>query len=208
MINRHYQRPHRLTCITDDPAGIDPTIRIIPLWDTFSQIQNPYGAHAPSCYRRLRLFAPDACDLIGPRFVCIDLDTVIVGDVRPLWDRSEDIVLYDDPLYHGKQYCGSMLMMTAGARPQVWNDFDPNASPRLAMAAGRRGSDQAWISYKIPGEATWGPQDGVYSYRRHILPKGGVLPPDARLTMWHGDHDPWDPAAQQLPWVTDNWGVA
>ena len=31
MLRRHYQLPHRLTCITDDPAGIDSSIRTMPI---------------------------------------------------------------------------------------------------------------------------------------------------------------------------------
>jgi hypothetical protein len=207
MINRHYQRPHRLTVITDDAEGIDAEVRIIPLWDTFANLPSPYGAHAPSCYRRIPLFGPDAAKLIGPRFLCLDLDVVAVADLTPLWDRPESFVGLRDPL-HPRQLNGSMWLLTAGARPQVWDSFDPQTSPARARAAGFRGSDQAWLSYCLPGEATWGPEDGVYSFRKDIEPKGGKLPEDARLIIFHGQTDPWDARAQALPWVRECYGAA
>lgn len=201
QVDRHYQRPHRFICVSNDPIGIDSQITVIQDDADFDNVPSPHGGGAPTCYRRLRLFRPDAGRWFGERFVSLDLDTVIVGDCVPLWDRPEDFVIYDDPLYPGRQYCGAMLLLTAGARPQVWTDFDPRVSPRQALASGKRGSDQAWISYKLPGEATWGPKDGVYSYRKHIAPKGGALPAGARLTVWHGAQDPWGEAGQRLAWV-------
>ena len=191
QIAEFYERPHRIVCVTDDPQGIDESVECIHYHADFADVPSPMGGSAPTCYQRLELFRPDAAKRFGDRFVSLDLDTTLHGDMVSVWDRPEDFVIYDDPLYPGRQYCGAMLLMTAGARPQVWNDFDPVHSPAQARAAGKRGSDQAWISYKLPGEATWGPADGVYSYRKHIQPSG-KLPADARAVMWHGQVKPWD----------------
>lgn len=165
MVARHYHRPHRFVCVTDDAAGLDPEVHVVPLWPDHATVPSPHGGHNPSCYRRLKAFAPEARELLGERFVSIDLDTVIVGDLAPLWDRPEDFVIWGetDPRSF---YNGSMFLMTAGTRRQVWDRFDPTSSPREAKAAGRFGSDQGWISYVLgPGEAIWGRQDGVYSFR-------------------------------------------
>ena len=205
MVARHYAAPHRFTCITDDPRGLDPAVHIVPLWSDFATVPSPHGGHNPSCYRRLRVFAPDIAPILGERFVCLDLDTVIVGDLAPLFDRPEDFVIWGetDPRSF---YNGSMTLHTAGARRQVWETFDPATSPAKAKAAGRFGSDQGWISYCLGrGEATWTRKDGVYSYRVHLKPQGGRLPADARMVMWHGHVDPWSPAAQQLDWVRAHW---
>lgn len=205
-VSLHYRRPHRFICVTDSPVGLAASVEFLPAWNDWADVPSPHGAANPACYRRLRAFHPDIGTHFGERFVCLDIDTVAVADLVPLWDRPEDFVIYDDPLYPGRQYCGAMLLMSAGARPQVWTDFDPKTSPRQALKAGKRGSDQAWISYRIPGEATWGPADGVYSYRRHIQRHGGRLPAGARLTVWHGAHDPWGAEGQRLDWVRANWG--
>jgi hypothetical protein len=167
---------------------------------------SPHGPAYPSCYRRLRLFSKEIAATVGDRFVSLDLDCVIVKDVRPLWDRPEPIVLWGktNPTTY---YNGSMLLMAAGARPQVWDDFDADTSPRAAKAALQFGSDQGWISYKLgPHEPMWTTKDGVYSYRKHIYPLRGMLPAGARIVFFHGKQDdPGELAAQRLPWVRQNW---
>jgi hypothetical protein len=205
MVARHYDAPHRFTCITDDPRGLDSAVHVVPLWSDFATIPSPHGKHNPSCYRRLRVFAPDIAPILGDRFVCLDLDTVIVGDLAPLFDRPEDFVIWGetDPRSF---YNGSIFLLRAGARTRVWDEFDPQRSPQRAKAAGKFGSDQGWISYCLGrGEATWGRQDGVYSYRVHLKPHGGRLPTDARIVNFHGHEDPWGPAAQRLDWVRAQW---
>lgn len=206
MCARHYARPHRVICVTNDAEGIDPSIKIVSDTEDFASLPSPHGGGAPTCYRRLRSFHPDAARWFGDRFVSIDLDVVVTGDMVPVWDRPEPFVAWRDPFYGARgQYCGSMMLLTAGARPQVWNDFDPKRSPLIANAAGFRGSDQAWMSYKIKRAPTWSTADGVYSYRKDIEPKGGALPADARIVMAHGDHDPWGSRMRGLPWVQTHY---
>lgn len=160
----------------------------------------------PSCYRRLRLFHPDARSWLGERVVALDLDVVLVDDVAPLWDRDEDVVLYRDPLRPG-QANGSMVLHRTGTRPQVWERFNPRTSPAKARRAGFRGSDQAWLSFCLPDAPRWDESDGVFSYRRHIAETGG-LPVGARAVTFHGRPKPWEKVAQQLPWVRSAWGIA
>jgi hypothetical protein len=203
MVARHYDRPHRFVCITDDSSGIDSSVEVVPLWDDHAEIPNPTWAHGPSCYRRLRAFAPEFADIAGRRFVSIDLDVVIVGDLVPVWDRPEDFVIYD-PEMRGFRYNGSMWLMTAGTRRRVWDRFDPETSPALTRARGLKGSDQAWIHYVLgDGEATWRRRDGVLSYSPHVLrDHGGNLPKSARVVMFHGKPDPWEVSgAPRNRWV-------
>lgn len=206
MVRRHYHAEHELVCVTDDPAGLDPGIRVVPLWNDFAHVPSPHGGHNPSCYRRLRAFSAEMATVLGPRFVSIDLDTVICRDLRPVWDRSEDFVIWGGT--HPTTWMnGSMFLMTAGARRQVWERFDPINSPRQAFRAGCFGSDQGWISFCLGrNEATWSTEDGVYSFRNHIVPKGGKLPGGARLVMFHGKYDPWQPETQAAyPWVREHY---
>ena len=201
MVARHYQRPHRFICVTDDPVGIEDGIEVVPLWEDFADLKSPHGDHNPSCYRRLKVFDPAMRAVFGDRFVCLDLDTVIVGDMAPLWDRPEDFVIWGET-DRRSWYNGSMFLMTAGARPHVWSDFDPVESPRKALRAGRFGSDQGWISYRLgPGEKTWSTKDGVYSFRVHISRNQWHLPENARIVMFHGKVDPDSYDAQNHDWV-------
>lgn len=211
MVDRHYRRPHRVICITDDDAGIDEDIGIIPLWSDHAGLPSPHGRGNPSCYRRLRAFSAEARDLIGERFVSLDLDCVIVGDMVPVWDRPEDFVIWGDtnPTTH---YNGGMWLLRAGSRRQVWETFDPVRSPIESRRQQQWGSDQGWIGACLgPNEAKWGRGDGVYSYRNHIQPPparggtGGALPQGARIVMFHGAVDPDHAEAQRLAWVREHY---
>lgn len=205
MVRRHYQKPHRFTCITDDPKGIDSNIRIVPLWSDYGNLPSAYGSRNPSCYRRLKLFSAEAKELIGPRFVSLDLDMVITGDLSPLWDRTDDFIIWKSPTPPPRYlYNGSMMLMTAGVRKAVWESFHPVKSVQETRAKRMFGSDQAWISLKLgPGEKTWDEGDGVYSFRLQINRQS--LPDKAKAVIFHGEFDPWDKYCQQIDWVRANY---
>ena len=207
MVARHYPHPHRFLCVTDEAAGLDAQVEVIPAWNDFARVPSPFGGRNPSCYRRLRAFHPDIAAVFGDRFVSLDLDTVILGDVTPLWDRPEDFVIWGDTNPR-TAYNGSMFLMGAGRRPQVWAQFDPAVSPDRACRAGHFGSDQGWISYCLgPREAKWTKRDGVYSYRNEI--RGREVPANARIVFFHGQYDPWMPQIQRAcPWVTAAYRAA
>lgn len=202
MVRRHYPDPHRFICITDDPEGIDDDVEILPLWTDHADVPNPSFPDGPSCYRRLKMFSRDIGALVGERFVCLDLDVVIVDDLRPLWNRAEHFVGWRNPVALWPLN-GSMFMLNAGARPQVWESFDPLTSPAKSHAAKMRGSDQGWMSHVLGwGEAMWGPKDGVISYQKEIRNWGGRLPPGTRIVFFWGKVDPWTPIAQLgSPWI-------
>lgn len=205
-LERHYHAPFRMVLVTDQPfAAYDRGIDVYRLWDDLARVPNPSGRGNPSCYRRLRVFSRNAGTWLGERFVCLDLDCVITGDLTPLFAGGEDFRIWQSSTA-GNPYNGSMWMLRAGARPHVWEDFDPQLSPTLTKRAGLFGSDQAWMALACPDESTWGPADGVYSFRNHL--KGGAdpLPSNARVVFFHGSVDPWDRRAQALAWVRDNWG--
>jgi hypothetical protein len=110
----------------------------------------------------------------------------------------------------GSHYNGSMMLLTAGARSKVWSNFDPVSSPRQSLAARCWGSDQGWISYTLgKGEAKWTKADGVYSFRNDIQRTDVArhLPPNARIVIFHGSHDPWGPMAQRYQWVQQHYRI-
>lgn len=205
MVSRHYTDPFRFVCITDDPTGLNG-IETVPLWNDYADIPHPSspGKH-PSCYRRLKVFAPEMRAILGKRFVVMDLDCVILGDLRPLWNRPEDFIGLA-----GTQppttFNGSMFLMNAGARPRVWQDFNPTFSPINAQKAGHYGSDQAWISYILgPREARWTTADGVFSYRLHVAPAKGRVPKGAKLVFFNGKKDPWSPEIRGMDWIEQHY---
>lgn len=207
MVSRHYRKPHRFVCVTDQPEAL-PGIETIQLWQDLFDLPSPFGHSYPSCYRRLKVFAPDAGELFGQRLVSIDLDMVIVGDIEPLFDRDDEFIAWGESDFKAQKFCGSIWMLKTGTRPQVWTEFDPKTSPARARAAGCRGSDQAWLSYMLPDAATWTRKDGVYSFRKHLAFNRYKLPLNAKVVAFHGKQDPWGPRAQNIDWVKVHYPLA
>lgn len=206
MVRRNYRGDVRVICVTDDPAGVE--CETFPLWSDCETLQNASGANLPSCYRRLKLFDPATQREMGiaegERIVSIDLDTVITGELNPLFDRPDRFVGWAvEGTYHPRVFNGSMWMLRAGSHPEVWTTFNPATSPRKAAIAGYRGSDQAWISYRLRHCAGWEAGDGVYSYHKDV--RGRSLPESARVVMFHGKLKPWMPAALAIDWVREHY---
>jgi hypothetical protein len=207
MVKRNYAQPHRFVCYTDDPTGIDPSlVDARELWNDHSQLVNPSApSHGPSCYRRLKMFARDAGEWLGPRICAMDLDVVVTGDLTRVFNRPEDFVIWGDTS-PPTPYNGSLVLFTAGCRPQLWEDFDPVESPIKTRKLGYFGSDQAWIGACLgPLEAKFGRGDGVYSFRNHIQRHNAPLPQNARLVIFHGAVDPWSDQAQRIDWARKNY---
>lgn len=192
-LRRYLTIPHDVVCITDDASGLSSEIRVIPLWRE--------GRALGGCWCRLRAFAPEMRELIGPRFVWIDLDSIIVGPLDPLFARSDPAVFYRSDSVAGTPYNGSLVMMDAGARAEVWTTFDPERSPALARAAGFMGTDQSWIAYVLGGgETVWTKADGVLHFTLDCVPD---LPADGRIVFFPGVYKPHMTLARRhAPWIT------
>lgn len=206
MVSRHLSIPHEIVCVTDIPEGIDESlVRIIPLWP--APDIGRHNPHLPNCYRRLRAYSPEMREIIGPRFISMDLDCLIMRDITPILSRPEDFVIWGATAKN-TLYNGSMWMMTAGARAHVWEKFEPRKSPEITRGLRMVGSDQAWVSHILgPGEAMFTQDDGVYSFRNHIRPANGKVPKDARIVFFHGGGgDPWDGGMQRrFPWIAEHY---
>ena len=206
MVKRHLHIPFEFICITDDAAGINPDIRIIDLWENPVPIYG--GVQRPNCFYRVKAFSEAMKDIIAERFLWLDLDAVILKDITPLVANDVDFKIWGDT-NPTTPYNGSMVLMNAGARKQVYEEFDPKVSPHLGVTKNYIGSDQAWIGYCLgENEQTFTKSDGVYSYRMDIRLKFPLdfVPEEARIVFFHGKHDPWDDQMQQHhKWVRDNY---
>lgn len=210
-VKRNLDMDHEFVCVTDDAEGLDPAIRVVPIWDDYAEMGG--------CYRRLKAFSSEMRDVLGPRFVWMDLDAVVLGDLTPLFSRDEPLILWRNGVGNAP-YCGSMVMLDAGYGERIWTDFTPEAAKVNQKATGYVGTDQAWIG-AIAGDKqpVWTRRDGVLSYRhvpRMRCPLGvarrrygldpGTLPDNARVAFFHGPLDPSMPRVQEdYPWVKENW---
>lgn len=206
MLKRHYHDTFELVCITDQPKGISPDVRIIKLWPDFAKIPSPHGRGNPSCYRRLKMFSREAVGWFPDYVVSIDLDVVILDDITALFADRPDFRMYGDTA-RGTPYNGSLIAHRPGKRVQLWEKFDPLTSPQLGLQKQYIGSDQAWIGVCLgPNERKFTHLDGVWSYRNQIAPKGGVLPANAKIVIFHGHCDPWQGLMQRKhEWIARNY---
>ncbi len=196
MVRRNLSIPARIVCITDDGDGISEA-DTLPIPDaSLEDVANrafPERAGNPHCYRRLALWRRDVADWLGAeRILCMDLDGVICGSLDPIVLRSEPVIIFRGTS-RTRPYNGSMLMLDAGARPEVYEDFTPAEAER----ASRRfvGSDQAWMMHKLgPNCAVFDERDGAYHCDRSMhfkLRRGHDLPEDMRVLWFTGRAKPW-----------------
>jgi hypothetical protein len=197
MIHRNLTLPHRFVLMTDQPdREFDSLIQPERLWDDWRSLRHPWGDRRPHCYVRLKAFSEEVAAIFGPRLVSVDLDCVVVGDLDPLFSRTEDFLIMRRQVVHPQDkhntYQGSMWMMSTGVRACVWHDFKGEES--IAAAKKYIGTDQAWIRYKLgPNEAGWSQTDGVYGWPRV---NGEARwrkeqPEGARIVFFYGGDKPW-----------------
>lgn len=207
MLARHYHGPHELVCITDDVEGLDPRIRTHPCPVHFEGLQNPDGERFPSCYRRLWNFSAEAAEVLGPRFLAIDVDVIVTGDITDLMDRqTASFVGWTDVRFKWRKVAGGIYMLAGAKHRDVWETFDPYTSPQLAAAAGCHGSDQGWISLCMyPPPAAFTARDGVVSLK--WLRPGLLDPPrSVRIVSTPGKYNPWNRELQsRYSWIRKHW---
>lgn len=218
-IARHYARPHRFVCITDDAEGLAPDVEVFEMPVTglehLKTLRPPATRHNsrgqitrriqfPSCYRRLWMFSREAQQL-GEWVFCLDLDCLIVSNIEPLIDDFPgDFVGWQrapNPRRVKPALAGAVYKLRTGSHTEVWDDFDPEKSPRRAAEAGYSGSDQAWMSYKLmPLEGMWTDADGLGK------PHEDGLRPSDRILFTAGYAPPWsEEYARKRPWVGERW---
>lgn len=202
MVARNLSIPHRFVCVTDDAIE---GIETVPI---------DWTKHFPgTCGVKLMLWRPDIGTLLGERIFYLDLDVVITGSLDPLVNRTDDIVLWRNPNYTlgGRRafYQGSVQLLAAGARPQVWELAKwPEALPIVNRRFG--GFEQAWLSEVLPwDEAHWTSADGLYGAGRLGDAYPGVqteLPLNARIVSFPGNREPSQAEVQQKHgWIRDHY---
>jgi hypothetical protein len=171
MVARNLHVPHRFICVTDDTNGMDTRIESAPLW--------PVDLVDAHCSIRMKQFDRAVASVLGERFLTIDLDVVIVGDITPIVTRTEPLVCYL------AQYCnlygGGLHLQTAGVLQGLWDAYskDPMGLHKAAKAwpgGSHDGSDQDMLNYYLAANnivpPTWPANlinDGYGSERRNYL---------------------------------------
>ncbi len=217
MVRRHLAQPHDFVCFTDDPAGLDPDIRPIPLPDAVS-----------GWWNKLSLFRGDLFEP-GRILLYLDLDVVIVGPLDPLLEEGEADLTIIRGFSKNGGYNSSVMRLKAGSLPHVYERFAADAE--AIVASGRYSGDQNWIYEQAPDAALF-PPGKVVSYKKdmnsHVLLLAKKLglelpwvkaprwmtvgPPEgASVVVFHGKPDPEDVMDapygpwKRAPFIKEHW---
>lgn len=209
MYRRHLKIEHQVVCVCESGEGFDEGVKWVKMPDAaveLRQIPSPEGSpRFPTCYPRLWNWSREARRVFGERILAIDIDHVLLADISDLVTLRHTLVGERPQMKWGnpQRIAGGMYLLTTGAHPEVWEGFRGGDSIKEARLAGFRGSDQAWISYRVGASAhLWPKNCGLYSVR-DFLDTNAPLPADARLVQFNGPRKPWD--CMHLDWVSANW---
>jgi hypothetical protein len=201
-IRRHYHRNYHFVVFSDRAVSLPDGIEV-------RLISNP-ELMGQGCFCRLRMFDPDwqAANGFDDRIVSLDLDAVIVGMMEPLFDRSEPfLILQNVNAMNPNPFNCSVMMLRAGAHPEVWSDFSMEKA--AAVPFHKFPDDQGWLWHKLPAAAGWdaGHQSGIYGFQKPGWPRytGQELPRDARIVCFIGWRKPQ--LFGKLPWMKVHWRV-
>ncbi|MGZ8933173.1 MAG: hypothetical protein ACXW06_07855 [Halobacteriota archaeon] len=93
MLVRTQEHSFRLFCITDDPEGLHDDIVPIPIPPSGRTLIDGHGAQ----FVKLFMFSANFRNVVGQRFIYLDLDVAVVGDLTQLCSRyeSSDLVILE-----------------------------------------------------------------------------------------------------------------
>jgi hypothetical protein len=225
MVERNTTVRHEFICVTDDWKGLHSSVKVVNVDRHFGEFKELGG-----CFRRLRAFdQATGLALFGERFVSMDLDAVIVGNIDNVLKISEDFKIWFDKNRRRTPYCGSLWGMRSGARQEVWDSFQsgPYSSIEVCERLKYTGTDQAHISVQLYNrESVWTKDDGILNFNTAVRKQvrnvyransdevvvkriGGDLPAGARIVFFNGKFDPSQRVLQvEYPWIGDHWNVA
>jgi len=206
MVARYLRAEHRFICLTSvgEVWGhtLDDGTRYLPLDRKTFRHQTRFA--------KLQLFRKDIAETLGERILYLDLDTVITDDITPLVDRTEDLVLWRNPRFDEgltpSRFNTSMILLTAGVRPDLYDDFTEEAYQKFVAENGsfpfKGGSDQRWVSDRVSHDNPyWDASDGVYGAGA-LGPPPTELPRGARIIFTPGNREPSQDATQEKhPWI-------
>jgi hypothetical protein len=206
MLKRNLSIPHRFICITDETEGFSDDVEVMRLPESarwlakLKTVENT--DRLPSSYRRLWTFSEEA-KCLGDRVLMLDIDCVITASIDCLFNPKADFVGWTPSYVWGSpRVGGGTWLHRTGTRTDVYTHFSI-AAAKKARQEGFRGSDQAWISYKLHREPRWPFESGIYQ-KQDMAHNWARLPPDARIVHFNGDVKPWN-MVDLVPWVRKHW---
>lgn len=181
---------HEFVCLSD----IDVPCERIPLRHIW-----------PGWWSKLELFRPCNCD--GRKIIYFDLDTVIVGDLKPLVNHDFKFMMLQG--FKHKQRRASGVMAWQGDFSRIYKVASKEFSNGF-FSQHLNDWDQVYIERKLKEEYGLEPEIvqhaiGVSSYKRHFLERGKLIP-DTRIVCFHGKPRPHELGEELKPeWMRRTW---
>lgn len=217
MLRRNLTLPFELVCLTDDPAGIDPAVRCLPL----PPLDLPPGLPERG-WRKLTVFG----DLgLSGTALFLDLDVVILRNIDHFFshradDRRRLYIIKDFKKRWRITGNSSVFRFELNAFPDLLPHFRHHFDD--IRAAHRH--EQSFLSAYLHGrdQLRYWPAGWCQSYKYHALyppPLDWLLPPrrpDCDILIFHGEINPdraivggggkWYRHVKPAPWLADYWG--
>jgi len=199
MLRQYVRTPLRIVLLTDQDATCESgeVDAVLPLPPEPKQMSVKNGIN---CFRRLRYFDPGFSAQFGTEWILsIDLDTLILEDVTDVVETMMNgfgfSILRAYEYQPGlRRYNGGMFALRVGEHADVWNAFDWTQGPIECAKSGWRGSDQVWLSLKLPGAPVIGEEHGVYFLSG--FKKSSDDDPQPRM-IHYGAYKPWSKMSKQ-----------
>lgn len=209
MVKRNCTLDYEFVCLTENPKGINPDVKILPLPDGLSG-----WWYKPYMYSK---------ELpINGTILYLDLDVVISGNIDKLftyetykWCTIRDFTRAMRPKWN--KYNSSVVRFKTGELDKVWKKFIENPKKVQKQFFG----DQDWLFEATrDNQALLFPDNWIQSWKWEIrktkdFAPGGikgnrklktienVIPSnECCICVFHGDPNPHN---CEDPWVVDNW---
>lgn len=142
---------------------------------------------------RLYMFSKKA-GLFGNQVLCLDIDVVIVGSLKPLMDYK-GLFCARGGFGNGRQHIldGDIMSFRAGREMEklIWEPFISDVKGAEVLSEG--GRERKWMRLKA---SSWADRwqfvapGSVVSYKRHVKKNGGKIPQGASIVSCHGHPRP------------------
>jgi len=209
MVKRNCTIDYEFVCLTDNPAGIHPDVRIIPL---------PTGIEGWWC--KPYMYSADLP--LNGTILYVDLDVVIASNIDKLftyepdhWCTVRDFTRAMRPKWN--KYNSSVVRFKSGELREVWDRFKSNQRHIQRRLHG----DQDWLFEATQqNKAMFFPDSWILSWKWEVRKSKEWMPGGMRgkrkfkhvedveprveccICVFHGDPNPHD---CEDPWVVRNW---
>ncbi|TVR51615.1 MAG: glycosyltransferase [Puniceicoccaceae bacterium] len=211
--------PVRFYCVTDDGAGIDEAITVLPIPDLPVIGNNVYNRG----WRKLTLFSPELKAIRGPTLY-LDLDVVLTGTLEAFFKQPGDFHVMKDFkwIYVRNSFTGntSVFHYVAG---KDYGVYDRLRELGLEELRRRYRNEQELLSdcMRLRGELRYWPKGWCVSYKYDCVPWFPVSlwqvprpPPGAKVVVFHGRPKPeealagvgakWYRPMRPAPWLAEH----